>query len=302
MDTQQQTLPTLDVIIPCYNAEKTLLRAIESVLKQQAVQYIYLVDDGSSDRTWYIITQLAEAFPKIKPLQMPQNSGVAAARNWAALHSSADLVAFLDADDAYQPDALVAPILSFARFEELALVRLSLTAVDLDPKYTAYAGKGLEQAWHTLQMTVGGNMIFRRSIFLAAGGFPTDELFKIYGGEDASLGIAFTEATVVGVLFENNVPGVLHYCRPGMHAERLLNASLFGERDPHIVSLVPQAEAVTARIVAQLNQLKTVLNQTDIGVIPLYINYQDNNTKQTDDEKVTSNETTSTTSQSINHT
>ena len=144
-------------------------------------------------------------------------------------------------------------------------------------------------------------MIFRRSIFLAAGGFPTDELFKIYGGEDASLGIAFTEATVVGVLFENNVPGVLHYCRPGMHAERLLNASLFGERDPHIVSLVPQAEAVTARIVAQLNQLKTVLNQTDIGVIPLYINYQDNNTKQTDDEKVTPNETTSTTSQSINH-
>ncbi|AWX13866.1 glycosyltransferase [Mergibacter septicus] len=280
METQQQSLPSIDVIIPCYNAENTLLRAVESVLKQQYVQHLYLVDDGSTDNTWYIISQLAEAIPKVKALQMPQNSGVAAARNWAALHSSADLIAFLDADDAYQDNALAAPILSFARFNELALVRLSLTAVDLDPKYHPYAGKGLEEAWKTLQMTVGGNMIFRRSIFLAAGGFPTDELFKIYGGEDAALGIAFTEAAVVGVLFEDKVPGVLHYCRPGMHAERLLNASLFGERDPHIVSLVPQAEAVTAKIVAQLNQLKTVLNQENLGIIPLYVEYKTTNAEE----------------------
>ena len=61
--------------------------------------------------------------------------------------------------------------------------------------------------------------------FLACGGFPQDELFRQLGGEDGALGIATTKIAKVATLF--NDVGVLHYCRDGMHAERLLDAILF---------------------------------------------------------------------------
>ena len=56
-------------------------------------------------------------------------------------------------------------------------------------------------------------------------GFPQDDLFRQLGGEDGALGIATTKIAKVATLF--NDVGVLHYCRDGMHAERLLDAILF---------------------------------------------------------------------------
>ncbi|SMB83629.1 Glycosyltransferases involved in cell wall biogenesis [Pasteurella testudinis DSM 23072] len=60
----------LDVVIPCYNAEKTLQRAVDSVLNQSAVHRLYLIDDGSQDRTWQLIQQLAARSGRISALQM----------------------------------------------------------------------------------------------------------------------------------------------------------------------------------------------------------------------------------------
>lgn len=97
----------IDVIIPCFNAEKTLMRAVESVLAQSELGTLWLIDDASTDHTLVVAEQLAQAFPKqIKVESLPKNGGVAKARNWGALQSQAEFVAFLDADDAYEPNAL----------------------------------------------------------------------------------------------------------------------------------------------------------------------------------------------------
>ena len=97
----------IDVIIPCYNAEKTLVRAVQSALNQAELAKIWLVDDGSTDDTFELMLSLQAQFPeKICIEQMPKNGGVAKARNWGALQSEAALIAFLDADDAYEPQAL----------------------------------------------------------------------------------------------------------------------------------------------------------------------------------------------------
>ena len=103
-------LPLIDVVIPCYNTEQTLVRAVESVLQQNNLGHLWLIDDASTDNTFALALQLAEQYPdRISIEQMPKNSGVAMARNWGAMlsaKSAVEFVAFLDADDAYEPGAL----------------------------------------------------------------------------------------------------------------------------------------------------------------------------------------------------
>ncbi len=66
---------------------------------------IVVVDDGSSDGTGAYLAEAAAADPLLRPIKGPAR-GVAAARNAGIAAATADLIAFLDADDQYLPDAL----------------------------------------------------------------------------------------------------------------------------------------------------------------------------------------------------
>lgn len=187
-----------------------------------------------------------------------------------ALQSEADLIAFLDADDAYENGALAAAYFSFQHFDYLGLIRLKVKPVGLSERYAQH--EKIDHAWRILEMTVGGNMVFRRHFFLACGGFPRNELFKQFGGEDGALGLATTYNSVVGTLFGENEPGVLHYCRDGMHAERLLEAFLYDLHDPRITQTdKDEADSVTQNIGTQLQGLKTILSVAQSGIMPLQV-------------------------------
>ena len=261
----------IDVIIPCFNAEKTLMRAVESVLAQSELGTLWLIDDASTDHTLVVAEQLAQAFPKqIKVESLPKNGGVAKARNWGALQSQAEFVAFLDADDAYEPNALQVAQAIFQARDDVSLVRLSLNPIDLPARYHEHPN--FTQIWQSMRMTCGGNVVFRRAFFLACGGFPQDELFSTIGGEDGALGIATTRSALVATAFDS--PGVQHYCRDGMHAERLLDALLFNKLPEGITpEHIAEAEAVTARICQQLHRLKTGLTSAQTGIIPMTITW-----------------------------
>ncbi|QLD34215.1 glycosyltransferase family 2 protein [Mannheimia varigena] len=256
----------IDVIIPCYNAETTLVRAVQSVLNQPELNLLWLIDDGSTDNTLALAKHLQARVPdKIRVEQMPQNSGVAKARNWGALQSEADLIAFLDADDAYENGALQVAEKIFEFKPETALVRLALKPINLDERYSSHPNFNL--AWQHMRMTCGGNVVFRRSFFLACGGFPQNPLFRELGGEDGALGIATTQIASVATAF--NDVGVLHYCREGMHAERLLNAILFNEKDSNITEeKIKQANLITENIVNNVRDLQDCLNSKEIGIKP----------------------------------
>lgn len=261
----------IDVIIPCFNAEKTLMRAVESVLAQSELGTLWLIDDASTDHTLVVAEQLAQAFPKqIKVESLPKNGGVAKARNWGALQSQAEFVAFLDADDAYEPNALQVAQAIFQARDDVSLVRLALNPIDLPARYHEHPN--FTQIWQSMRMTCGGNVVFRRAFFLACGGFPQDELFRTFGGEDGALGIATTRSALVATAFDS--PGVQHYCRDGMHAERLLDALLFNKLPEGITpENIAEAEAVTARICQQLHRLKTGLTSAQTGIIPMTITW-----------------------------
>ena len=79
----------LSVIMPAYNAAKTLSTALGSVLAQSWDNLeVLVVDDASTDDTWAIIQELAAADSRVRPLRHDHNRGTYAARNTGLRHAS----------------------------------------------------------------------------------------------------------------------------------------------------------------------------------------------------------------------
>lgn len=271
---QSDYVAVLDVVVPCYNAAATLRRAAESALAQPEVQTVWLVDDGSDDETRAVMAQLAAEYPRIRCEYLPQNGGAAKARNWGALQSQADFVAFLDADDAYEPHALAAAYLALAKFDYIGLVRLKLQPSGFPQHYLDHAD--FQTAWRRLEMSGAGNTVFRRNVLLACGGFPQHDLFRRFDGEDAALGIALMRISVVGTLFGEHDAAVTHIYRPGIHAAQLLDSALFGHQPPSIGAVHrQQAEAVTADICRRFRHIQSQSALGQSGIMPLQVSYEE---------------------------
>lgn len=96
--------PLVSIIMPAYNAEKTIVESIESVLKQTYINWeLIVVNDGSNDRT----SALVLAFNDERVVLVKQdNGGVANARNNGINNSKGEYIAFLDSDDLWVEDKL----------------------------------------------------------------------------------------------------------------------------------------------------------------------------------------------------
>ncbi|MCH5279569.1 MAG: glycosyltransferase family 2 protein [Christensenellaceae bacterium] len=100
-------MPLISVIIPVFNGEDRVERAIESVLSQTVENMeIIIVDDGSTDGTYEVIERIAEKDLRIRILRNSINIGTAKARNRAIDECRGELVAFLDSDDTWHPEKL----------------------------------------------------------------------------------------------------------------------------------------------------------------------------------------------------
>jgi glycosyltransferase involved in cell wall biosynthesis len=95
-------MPRVDIIIPAYNAAHYLPAALASVVRQTFTDWrILLVDDGSEDNTAEVVAPFRDQLgDKLVYIRQP-NAGLPAARNTAIRHSSAELLALLDADDVW---------------------------------------------------------------------------------------------------------------------------------------------------------------------------------------------------------
>lgn len=88
------------VIVPVYNAEKTLRRCVESiVLGQERNIEVILVEDCSKDHSWELCLELAQEFPNVTAVQNERNSGVSFTRNQGLALAHGDYVLFVDSDD-----------------------------------------------------------------------------------------------------------------------------------------------------------------------------------------------------------
>lgn len=96
----------VSIIIPAYNVEKYIFRAIESSIKQTYKNIeIIIVDDGSTDQTLKVIKKYADIDERVIYIHQT-NKGVAIARNEGMKSSTGEFVIFLDSDDWLEPNAV----------------------------------------------------------------------------------------------------------------------------------------------------------------------------------------------------
>lgn len=100
----------VSVIIPMYNSETTIVRALDSVKFQSQLELIgevIVVNDGSVDNSEKIVNEYAERHPNLNIKVLNKiNGGVASARNLGILSSSFDWIALLDSDDEWLSNKL----------------------------------------------------------------------------------------------------------------------------------------------------------------------------------------------------
>src|SRR5262245_37852496 len=114
----------VSVIIPTYNSGPLVVEAVESVLRQtQPATEIIVVDDGSTDDTQ---ERLAAYRDRIRCVRQ-SNARVAAARNTGLALASGEIVAFLDADDAWHPHKLERQLAVLREHPQIGLLATDLT-------------------------------------------------------------------------------------------------------------------------------------------------------------------------------
>ena len=97
--------PTVSIIVPVYNAEKTIGRCIDSILGQQYTDFeLLLVDDGSKDGSGAICDSYALADSRVQVIHK-ENTGVSDTRNIGISRARGAYLQFLDSDDWITPDA-----------------------------------------------------------------------------------------------------------------------------------------------------------------------------------------------------
>lgn len=112
----------LAIIIPVYNGQDTIRRAITSI-DTEAEFEIICVNDGSTDNTKQVLTELQKEYPNIKVIHQ-DNQGAARSRNvgLAAMDDDTEAFMFLDADDEYLPSRIDAMIKTFENHSETDIV------------------------------------------------------------------------------------------------------------------------------------------------------------------------------------
>jgi len=214
--------PQISVVIPCYNAERYLATALDSILAQQHENLeIIVVDDGSRDNSCAVIR---EKYPQVR-LEQQANAGAAAARNRGIELARGEWVAFLDADDFWLPGKLAAQMAQLAQHPECGM---NYTAWHVWPSSDVgpapellqqVRAQGEEPArwegasgWVYPQLLLDcvvwtGTVMAKRSLLQELGGFDT----SLRVGEDYDL---WLRASRVTPILRVNYPYALYRIHP----------------------------------------------------------------------------------------
>ncbi|WP_290868650.1 glycosyltransferase family 2 protein [Aquabacterium sp.] len=178
---------TISVVIPVYNGEAFIAKAVHSVLSQsRRPDQVLVVNDGSRDGTLAALKPFGD---QITVISLP-NGGAASARNAGIRAATSDVIAFLDADDSWHHDKLECQMAALARYPEVGFTCCNFITKFLKTGQTvellAYYPKGLVLNFDEplkrsalellLECNVVGtcsNVLIRRSVLDQVGIFNT---------------------------------------------------------------------------------------------------------------------------------
>jgi len=211
------THPDISIIIPNFNCLSFLPGCFESIRQQQLVSYeVLVVDDGSTDGSVAYLQAECALWPELRIFEQ-HRQGPGAARNLAAQHAKAPLLAFLDADDWWAPAKLNKQIrfhqqnpdigLSFTDYQHIEerTQQPVIRCFDYWPEFAKYLQFQPRQGCfetmpHAEAMLLAENVIgtssvvVRRSAFMAVAGFDT----SLPSASDWDLWLKISKIAAVG--------------------------------------------------------------------------------------------------------
>lgn len=123
--------PLISIMMPAYNAENTIAKALKSLLNQTYMNWeCIIVDDGSTDSTVKIVSSFNDS--RINLISLEKNMGRGYARQVALDNSSGEYIAMLDADDWYYSNKLKSQIDIFNKYPEVSVVSCGMAVTDLN--------------------------------------------------------------------------------------------------------------------------------------------------------------------------
>jgi glycosyltransferase involved in cell wall biosynthesis len=179
------SLHCIDVVIPVYNGAQFIRQALDSVaLQGDILATIIVVNDGSTDATADLVTQVIHEHPQLAVELIKQNNaGLAAARNTGIRYAKAPFIAFLDADDLWLANKLQLQYQLFLNSTnpKLGVIycaygtiseageRISNTLGNIVPKVKGDIYRQLR--WGNFVSGSGSSVLIRRSLFETIGLF-----------------------------------------------------------------------------------------------------------------------------------
>lgn len=224
---------TVGIVIPCFNKEDTLERAVRSALEQTyPVERIVIVDDGSTDGSEVIGSILADEHERVTYLRI-ENSGVAVARNTGIGHCDSTYIACLDADDWIAPRFIEACVAALEEDRTLgiAYTRLMTHMPDGSQHLSAWPGKFDYDAQLRRKNQVPCCAVFRREAWLRSGGYRSRYCVNGAGTEDAAFW-THLGALGYGAVLATEEP-LFHYSAGSGHTSRA------GYREPDWLQSYP---------------------------------------------------------------
>lgn len=182
-------MPKASVIIPAYNAERTILETVRSVQEQSLADLeIIVIDDGSTDQTLHLLQELKDSRIKIFSFENCERS---VTRNRGIKIASGDYITFIDADDLWTHDKIELQIKALERNPK-AGVAYSWTSFINETSNFLFSAKPYSFEGNVYSKILvnnfticGSNILVRKDIIGAVGEF--DPLLNI--GEDWDLNI-----------------------------------------------------------------------------------------------------------------
>lgn len=177
-------IPRVSVVVPVYNKENYLRRAVDSVLCQTFGDFeLVLVDDGSTDRSLEVARSYTD--PRVRVIHQA-NGGEGAARNRGIHEARAPMVALLDGDDQWAPTFLEQMMSLAAEYPQAGIycapyVFVEPGGVQVSPTWKGVPARGLLPSYFRSaamgdQIATATSVCVPRAVFDAVGGFAADRL------------------------------------------------------------------------------------------------------------------------------
>ena len=182
MNTTRPQNTEVSVVMACYNEAPFLRRAIRSILQQdfKAFEFI-IIDDGSSDSSWNIISEFAESDDRIVPIKNEENIGLSGSLNLGINLATSDLIARMDADDIALPNRLRLQYEFLLSHDEIDVLGSSAFLINKD----SGESRGIIQLPEKHKEIVA--RVFKKTLVIHPAIMMRKEIFASFGYYDPSL-------------------------------------------------------------------------------------------------------------------